>query len=112
MNDRDIRRYERATRVLTFGTSNDADFAPCSLARVHFGNITAQLAQLAQLALAKAGQAPARVSKETLLDTIMRNKYDLQPEKLHAWESLSRVERAPVRAKKDKPAPVPRPSPS
>ena len=26
------------------------------------------------------------------LDTIMRNNDELQPEKLHAWESLSRVE--------------------
>ncbi len=240
MNDRDIRRYERATRVVTFGISNDADFTADSVARVHFGNITAKLAQLD---LAKTGQTPSRVSKETLLDalmldfdrladtarsiekksvetgfaapyavpsraeiaittqadklcglledqdddsaaektakaalrarflafeidanifqrlrddrdaiddannhnrnevsdgientaligrllgeindevgflnTIMRNKYERQPEKLRAWESASRVERAPVRAKKDNPpvitVPTPTPSPA
>ena len=240
MNDRDIRRYDRATRVVTFGQSNDADFAPESLARGHFAAITCKIADID---LAKAGQTPARVSKETLLDavmlelkriaatarsiekasgetgfaaaytvpertqievatqadkvlgfleeqttdtaaektakaalrarflpyelaqnfvqrlrddrdaiddanshnqnevqdgventaligkligeisdevdfldTIMGNKYERQPEKLRAWESASRVERAPVRSKKEKPvsvatpAPLPRPS--
>ena len=46
------------------------------------------------------------------LDTIMGNKYELQPEKLRAWESASRVERAPVRAKKDKPASTHAPAPT
>ena len=45
------------------------------------------------------------------LDTIMGNKYERQPEKLRAWESASRVERAPVRSKKDKPASVVAPPP-
>ncbi len=35
-----------------------------------------------------------------ILDPIMRNLYELQPEKLHAWERASRVERDPKRASK------------
>ena len=42
------------------------------------------------------------------LDTIMRNKYDLQPEKLHAWESLSRVERTPRPGEERQASPRPR----
>ena len=68
MNDRDIRRYDRATRVVTFGQSNDTDFAPDSLARGHFAAITTKIDDIA---LAKAGQMPDRVSKETLLDAVM-----------------------------------------
>ena len=36
----------------------------------------------------------------TELDAIMHNKYARQPEKLRAWQSASRVERAPQRDKK------------
>ena len=68
MNDRDIRRYDRATRVLTFGKANDADFTPDSLARGYFTTIAARLIEIDK---AKAGQTPARVSKETLLDALM-----------------------------------------
>lgn len=68
MNDRDIRRYQRATRVVTFGQSNDADFTAEGLARGHFAAVGAKLAELD---LAKAGQTPARVSKETLLDALL-----------------------------------------
>lgn len=68
MNDRDIRRYDRATRVLTFGQANDADFAPDSLARGHFAAIATKVAGIDD---AKADQVPARVSKETLLDALM-----------------------------------------
>lgn len=35
-----------------------------------------------------------------ILDPIIGNIYELQPEKLHAWERASRVERDPKRAKK------------
>ncbi len=34
------------------------------------------------------------------LDTIMNNKYARKPEKLHAWQTASRVHRSPVREKK------------
>ena len=46
------------------------------------------------------------------LDTIMGSKYERQPEKLRAWESASRVERAPVKARKDKPATASTPAPA
>ena len=49
------------------------------------------------------------------LDTVMNNKYTRVPEKLHAWNRASRVERAPQRAP-EKPAsptpPSPLPSPT
>ena len=67
MNDRDQRRYDRLTRVQTFGRENAADFAPGSRAKTHFANIDAHLVALDD---AKAEQRPARVSKETLLDAL------------------------------------------
>ncbi len=43
----------------------------------------------------------AAISKEVdILDPIMGNKYETSPEKLHAWERASRVERDPKRGKK------------
>ena len=67
MNDRDIRREERATRVQTFGSENDGDFAAGGKAKTHFGNLDGLLVQLRD---AKAGQSPNRVSKQTLLDAL------------------------------------------
>ena len=67
MNDRDQRRYDRLTRVQTFGRENAADFAAGSKARGHFTIIDGLLVRLDQ---AKAGQVPARVSKQTLLDAL------------------------------------------
>jgi len=68
MNDRDIRRYERATRVQTFGVENDTAFAAGSKAKTHFGNVDGLIGKLDD---AKAGQTPTRVSKETLLDSLV-----------------------------------------
>lgn len=68
MNDRDQRRYDRLTRVQTFGRENATDFASGSKAKTHFVNVDQHLKDLDA---AKAGQAPARVSKETLLDALM-----------------------------------------
>ncbi len=34
------------------------------------------------------------------LDTLIQNKYARQPEKLHVWQTASRIHRAPQRAKK------------
>ncbi len=68
MNDRDQRRYDRLTRVQTFGRDNTADFAATSKAKTHFGNVDQHIKDLDT---AKAGQTPARVSKETLLDALM-----------------------------------------
>jgi len=67
MNDRDQRRYDRLTRVQTFGRENTADFATGSKAKTHFASIDQHLQALDA---AKAGQTPARVSKETLLDAL------------------------------------------
>ena len=67
MNDRDIRRYDRGTRVQTFGRQNAGDYAAGSKAKTHFTNVDGLLVQLDD---AKAGQAPNRVSKETLLDAL------------------------------------------
>jgi hypothetical protein len=67
MNDRDQRRYDRATRVRTFGIENAADFAAGSKATTLFASVDSRLKQFDQ---AKAGQFPARVSKETLLDAL------------------------------------------
>ena len=39
MNDRDQRRYDRLTRVQTFGRENSVDFAAASKAKTHFGNV-------------------------------------------------------------------------
>jgi hypothetical protein len=41
------------------------------------------------------------------LNTIIRNKYSRQPEKLHTWQTASRIHRAPVRKKKAAPPPPP-----
>lgn len=68
MNDRDQRRHDRLTRVQTFGRDNVADFAPGSKAVTHFARIDALLSELSA---AKAGQSPARVSKETILDALL-----------------------------------------
>jgi hypothetical protein len=68
MNDRDQRRYDRATRVQTFGQENDADFAAGSKAKIHFANLDGLIVQADE---AKAGQTPNRVSKSTLLDSII-----------------------------------------
>lgn len=61
------------------------------------------------------GKVLGEISVEVdFLDTIMANKYERQPEKRRAWESASRVERAAVRSKKEKPASAitPPPGPS
>lgn len=67
MNDRDQRRYDRATRVQTFGVENTADFAVGSKAKTHFASLDGLLVQADA---AKAGQTPNRVSKSTLLDAL------------------------------------------
>jgi hypothetical protein len=47
------------------------------------------------------GQLLAQASKEVIdLDAIVNKKYMRQPKKLRAWQSASRVERAPQREKK------------
>ena len=67
MNDRDVRRYERATRVQTFGNQNAADFAVGAKAIAHFATLDDLIQQVDQ---AKADQNPSRVSKASLLDAL------------------------------------------
>ena len=68
MNDRDQRRYDRLPRIQTFGRENAADFAAASKAKTLFANVDKRIVDLDE---AKAGQTPARVSKETLLDALV-----------------------------------------
>jgi hypothetical protein len=67
MNDRDQRRYDRATRVQTFGEDNAADFDPNSKATALFAGLDGVIEQLDD---AKAAQTPNRVSKTTLIDAL------------------------------------------
>jgi len=67
VDDRDQRRYDRLTRVQTFGVENSADFADGGKADTHFDNVGTIIKRLDK---AKASQAPNRVSKETLLDAL------------------------------------------
>ncbi len=67
MNDRDQRSYDRLLRVQTFGIENTADFSATSKARIHFANVDQHIKDLDT---AKAGQKPARASKETLLEEL------------------------------------------
>ena len=48
MNDRDQRRYDRLTRIQTFGVENAADFAVGSKARTHFANLDPLIVKLDQ----------------------------------------------------------------
>lgn len=74
MNDRDQRRYDRLPRVQTFGRENSADFVAGSKANILFGRIDQHVSDLDD---AKAGQTPARVSKETLLDALTLDFKDI-----------------------------------
>jgi len=62
------RRYDRATRVQTFGRDNAADFAAGSKALTLFTSLDGLMVKTDA---AKADQSPNRVSKETLLDGMM-----------------------------------------
>jgi hypothetical protein len=68
MNDRDQRRYDRATRVQTFGRDNTADFTAGSKATTLFASLDDLMVNTDD---AKADQSPNRVSKETLLDGML-----------------------------------------
>lgn len=68
MNDRDLRREERATRSLTFLTTNAGDFPPLSVFPLHRLTVKQLLEDLIP---AKAGQRPDRTSKSSLLDALL-----------------------------------------
>jgi hypothetical protein len=69
MNDRDVRRYDAAKRVQTFGVENGADFAAGSEAKTRFANVDTALQKVDD---AKAGQAAGsgNASKVTLIDSV------------------------------------------
>ncbi|HAO79685.1 MAG TPA: hypothetical protein DCQ92_12055 [Verrucomicrobia subdivision 3 bacterium] len=68
MNDHDQRRYDRATRVQTFGRDNTADFTAGSKVTTLFTSLDDLIVKADD---AKADQSPNRVSKETLLDGML-----------------------------------------
>jgi hypothetical protein len=78
MNDRDIRREERASRVVTFGTNNGTanggDLPPDHKTVPHFTTIAGLLAQLE---LAKTGQLTGKTSKSTLRDALWLDFKDI-----------------------------------
>ena len=74
MNDRDLRRSDRATRVQTFGRDNSADFAPGGKAADLFLALDSVLTALAQ---ARVGQLRSPVAKETLLDALFTDFKDI-----------------------------------
>jgi hypothetical protein len=74
MNDRDQRRYDRAVRVQTFGRENAADFASGSKAQTLFAETDVLIGKADR---AKAGQSPNRVSKETLLDSLLLDEKNI-----------------------------------
>ena len=74
MNDRDLRRSDRATRSRP-GVANaraNSSLASCVL--------------------------QSCVSPITRLDALIRNKFARNPDKLAAWQSASHVERGPKKA--------------
>jgi hypothetical protein len=68
MNDRDKRRYDRLTRIQTFGRTHGAGFASGSQTLGYFAQLDALLIKIDG---AKVGQLPTRVSKSTLLDALL-----------------------------------------
>ena len=68
MNDRDTRRLSRAENLLVFYQNNIADSAAVPAVAEHIANITGCVARITA---ARAGQAPNRVSKSTLLDALL-----------------------------------------
>ncbi|GAC1679591.1 MAG: hypothetical protein NVS9B2_30610 [Steroidobacteraceae bacterium] len=64
MNDRDLRRYQRLTRIQTFGRQHADDFAPGSTARQLLSSIDQHIVDLEK---AKADQRPERMDKRALL---------------------------------------------
>lgn len=74
MNDRDLRRSDRITRVLTFRLGNAADFPPTSKAASLFSELDTIPGQLTQ---ARVGQLRTPVTKQTLLDALFTDFKDI-----------------------------------
>jgi hypothetical protein len=74
MDDRNIRRLTRATRVQTFGRVNAADFTPGSRATELFGDLDPILAEFTS---ARVGQLRGPVGKRVLLDALATDFKDI-----------------------------------
>lgn len=74
MNDRDLRRSDRATRVQTFGRDNAFEFPADSKGAGLFTELDAILAALIQ---ARVGQLRTPVAKQTLLDALFTDFKDI-----------------------------------
>ncbi len=74
MNDRDLRRSDRATRVQTFGLDNAADLPSGSKADGLFTDLGGILTALIQ---ARVGQLRTPVTKHTLLDALFTDFKDI-----------------------------------
>ncbi len=74
MNDRDLRRSDRAQRVETFGIDNASDFLPGTKALELFADLR-QI--IADLVIARVGQLRTPVTKQTLLDALFADFKDI-----------------------------------
>ena len=74
MDDRNIRRFERATRVQTFGRDNAADFAPGGKAAALFLELDPIVLELTE---ARVGQLRTPVGKPVLIDALSTDFKDI-----------------------------------
>ena len=74
MDDRNIRRFTRATRVQTFGRVNAADFTPGSRTTHLFAELDPILAELTA---ARVGQLRGPVGKPALIDALSADFKDI-----------------------------------
>ena len=118
---RNIRRFERATRVQSFGRDYLTDFDAASKAALLFRELdpiadALTAARVGQLRRPAGKQARidalsadfkdiARTSRAIALDAAIQNKYSRDPAKLAAWKSASHTERPAKKSKTPDPAP-------
>ena len=74
MNDRNIRRFERATRVQTFGRDHAADFAPGGKAAVLFEELGSLVTSLTA---ARVGQLRGPAGKEAVIEALSEDFKDI-----------------------------------
>jgi hypothetical protein len=107
MNSRDQRRYDRPTAYempADFVADLRADCEVIREANQHNQGENQEGVENTELIGKILGKAGDEVQE---IDAIMNNKYSRQPEELRAWQSASRVERAPQREKKPTPGATP-----
>ena len=74
MNDYNIRRLDRATRVKTFGRDHAADFAPGGKAAALFGELDSLIAELTD---ARVGQLRGPVGKQEVIEALNEDFKDI-----------------------------------